>query len=314
VTIARGAVSYEPHTLDSGAEFRVDGARQGFQSQSDALGAQKTRRRSGSFDDHFSHASLFWNSQSPMEKDHITAAFQLELWKVEVPAIRQRVVDNLAHVDSRLARKVAEPLGIAPPDAKAAAGRSGFRSERAKLPLESSPSLSMGNGNGTHIATRRIAVLVAPGVEVGALRALQQALHEADASCRLLAEHAGSVATASGQQLAVDHSFHAQPSVLFDALIVPGGSQSIATLAACGAAMRFLLEAYRHCKPICLVGEAVQLLRSIGIEDAEAAAQIPGLVVGRNEPPARAALAQDFIAALARHRHWGRPGADIATA
>ena len=49
-----------------------------------------------------------------------------------MPAIRQRIVDNLAHVDAKLARKVAEPLGIATPDAKAAAGRAGFRDNRAQ--------------------------------------------------------------------------------------------------------------------------------------------------------------------------------------
>jgi catalase len=36
----------------------------------------KIRRRSPSFDDHFSQATLFWNSQSAAEKDHIVAAFR----------------------------------------------------------------------------------------------------------------------------------------------------------------------------------------------------------------------------------------------
>ena len=121
--VNKGQVAYEPNSLANGSEFRVDGGQQGFQSFAEAIEPPKVRRRSPSFDDHFSQATLFWNSQSPAEKDHIIAAFQFELSKVEVPAIRQRVVDNLAHVDAKLARKVAEPLGIAAPDAKAAAGR-----------------------------------------------------------------------------------------------------------------------------------------------------------------------------------------------
>ena len=95
----KGQVSYEPNSLASGSEFRVDGGQQGFQSFTEAIESPKIRRRSPSFDDHFSQATLFWNSQSPAEKEHIIAAFQFELSKVEVPAIRQRVVDNLAHVD-----------------------------------------------------------------------------------------------------------------------------------------------------------------------------------------------------------------------
>ncbi|HWI82932.1 catalase, partial [Ramlibacter sp.] len=194
MTLHKGQVAYEPNSLASGAEFRVDGGQQGFQSAEEAIDAPKSRRRSTTFDDHFGQASLFWNSQSPIEKDHIVAAFQYELSKVEVPAIRQRVVDNLAHVDSKLARKVAEPLGLVP-DAKAAAGRAGFRDvPAAKLPVETSPALSM-EGNGASIATLRVAVLVAGGVEIGALRVIQQALQDAGASSRIIAANLGSVAT-----------------------------------------------------------------------------------------------------------------------
>src|SRR5687767_3968789 len=200
--INRGRVSYEPNSLTSGAEFRVDGGQQGFQSFTEAIEPPKIRRRSPSFDDHFSQASFFWNSQSPAEKENIIAAFQFELSKVEVPAIRQRMVDNLAHVDAKLARKVAEPLGIAAPDAKAAAGRAGFRDVRAKLALESSPALSMESSlptNGAAIATRKVAVLVSNGVETGALRAIQSALADAGAATKVVAAHLGFVATSSGQ-------------------------------------------------------------------------------------------------------------------
>ena len=300
----KGQVAYEPNSLASGSEFRADGGQQGFQHLPDPLEPPKLRRRSTSFDDHFSQATLFWNSQSPAEKDHIVAAFQYELSKVELPAVRQRVVDNLAHVDAKLARKIADPLGIAAPDAKAASGRSGFRDVRTKLPMEASAALSM-EGNGSGIATRKVAVLVAPGVEIGALRVIQQALQDAGASSRIVAAHLGSVATSSGQQLAVDHTFGTMPSVVFDAVLVPGGASSAQSLAANGDAVHFVLEAYKHCKAICVVGEGLQLLKTLGIA-AESGPAVPGVVLGKNDPPSRAQLAQDFIAAIARHRHWLR--------
>ena len=309
----KGQVAYEPNSLGNGSEFRVDGGQQGFQSFGEALEPPKVRRRSASFDDHFSQATLFWNSQSAAEKDHITAAFQFELSKVEVPAVRQRVVDNLAHVDAKLARKVAEPLGIAAPDAKAAAGRSGFRDVRTRLPLEASAPLSM-EGNGAGIATRKVAVLVAGGVELGALRAIQQALHDAGASTRIVAAHLGAVATSSGQQLAVDCTFANMPSVTFDAVLVPGGSASAQTLAGNGDAVHFVLEAYKHCKAICVIGEGAQLLSTLGIGGGEAGPAVPGVVLGKNDPPGRAQLAQEFIAAIARHRHWLRPNLEAVPA
>lgn len=302
--IARGRVAYEPNTLASGSEFRVDGGEQGFQSYPEETESPKVRRRSPSFDDHFSQATLFWNSQGATEKEHIIAAFQYELSRVETPAVRQRMVDNLAHVDMRLARKVAEPLGIGPPDAKAAAGQAGFREPRGKAPLEAAPSLSM-EGNGAGIQTRRVAIVMAAGAELGAFKVIQQALLDAGATTRVIAAHLGFVASSSGQQVAVDHTFASMPSVMFDAVLVPGGAAAAQALLKDGDAVHFVLEAYRHFKPLCLIGESVEVLRKVGLAP-EGAAAPAGVVLGTNEPTTRLQMAQDFIAAIGKHRHWGR--------
>jgi catalase len=317
MTIARGQVAYEPNTLATGSEYRVDGGQQGFQSVEEEIESPKIRRRSPSFDDHFTQATLFWNSQSACEKDHIVAAFQFELSKVEVPAIRQRVVDNLAHVDAKLARKVAEPLGIAQPDAKAAAGRSGFRDARIKMSVESSAALSMetpavANGNGQSIATRKVAVLLAEGAEVGAMKAIQSALADAGASTKVIAARLGTISTSSGQQVVADHTFTNMPSVMFDAVLIPGGAAAAQALAQNGEALHFVLEAYKHCKPICAIGEGIQLLASLGVEAG--GAMPAGVVAGSNDPPGRPQLAADFIAAIAKHRHWTRANLDAVPA
>jgi catalase len=68
-----------------------------------------------------------------------------------------------------------------------------------------------------------------------------------------------------------------------------------------------VLEAYKHCKAICVIGEGAQLLRTLGEGAGEGGSALPGVVIGKNDPPARSQLAQDFIAAVARHRHWTRP-------
>jgi catalase len=311
--IARGRVAYEPNTLASGSEFRADGGQQGFQSHADPVDATKVRRRHAAMDDHFSQASLFWNSQSPAEKEHIVAAFQYELSKVETPAVRQCMVDNLAHVDARLARKVAEPLGIDAPDARAAAGRPGFRDQRARLGLEASPALSMESSSHA-IHTRRVAVVVAAGVELGAYKAIAQALQDAGARTHVVAAHLGIVASSSGQQLPVDFTFGAMPSVMFDAVLVPGGAASAQALAAHGDALHFVLEAYRHGKPICVIGEGAELLKRAVPALGENGPPPDGVVVGRNDPGTRAQLAQEFIAAMARHRHWLRSNIDAVPA
>jgi catalase len=302
--IARGRVSYEPNTLASGSEFRVDGGEQGFQTFEEALESPKIRRRSPSFDDHFSQATLFWNSQSTCEKEQIICAFQYELTKVETAAIRQRVVDNLAHVDARLARKVAEPLGIGPPDPRSASGQAGFREPKGKAPVDAAPSLSM-EPTGTTIQTRKVAIVMAPGVELGAFKVIQQALLDAGAVTKTVAGQLGVIASSSGQQVAIDHTFQTMPSVMFDAVLVPGGAASAQALRKDGDAVHFVLEAFKHCKPLCLIGESAEILRAVGVglDDAPLPA---GVIVGTNEPTARLQMAQDFIAAIGRHRHWGR--------
>jgi len=317
-TIAKGRVAYEPNKLGSGTEFRVDGGAQGFQSYAEQLEPPKLRRRSPSFDDHFSQAALFWNSQSLPEKDHIVAAFRFELSKVEVPEIRQRMVDNLAHVDLKLATRVAAPLGIKPPDPKAAAGRLGFREHRITSKVEEDPALRMVGRPGGSARTRKVAILVADGVEAAALKRLQQDLLDAGAQCKLVAPHLGTVSTSSGRQLAVDHTFTNMPSVMFDAVLIPGGSESAATLGAMGEAVHFVLEAYKHCKTICAVNDGAQLLSTLGFslgKDPETVSEpTPGVIIADARKVTDGQVSQDLLAAIAQHRHWDRLNVDAIPA
>jgi catalase len=103
----------------------------------------------------------------------------------------------------------------------------------------------------------------------------------------------------------IDHTFQGMPSVMFDAVLVPGGGASTQVLLKDGQAVHFVLEAYRHCKPLCLIGESAEILRSRGFGNGEGDPPA-GVVIGTNEPTTRLQMAQDFIAAIARHRHWTR--------
>jgi len=316
-SVNKGRVAYEPNTLANGSEFRVDGGAQGFQSYPEELEPPKIRRRSPSFDDHFSHATLFWNSQTPAEKDHIVAAFRFELSKVEVPDIRQRMVDNLAHVDAKLAARVAAPLGINAPDAKAAAGRLGFRDYRIAPSVEEDAALSMAKP-AENIKTRKIAILVADGVDLLTFKRLQQDLMDAGAACKLIAPQLGTVTTSSGKQLTVDHTFANMPSVMFDAVLVPGGAASVATLTQMGDAVHFVLETYKHCKTICALNEGVQLLGTLGFALEGHGDQVmeptSGVLLADARQAADGQIAQAFMASIASHRHWDRLNVDAVPA
>jgi catalase len=102
-TINVTRTSYEPNTLGGGCPMQAGQQVGGFVSYPERIEAVKERRRGEKFFDHFSQATLFWNSQSLTEKDHIVQAFQFELGKVDVAAIRERMVGMLQHVDRDLA-------------------------------------------------------------------------------------------------------------------------------------------------------------------------------------------------------------------
>ncbi|RYX91979.1 MAG: catalase [Comamonadaceae bacterium] len=319
-TVNSGRVSYEPNTLGNGSEFRVDGGAQGFQSYPEELESPKVRRRSPSFDDHFSQATLFWNSQTLAEKDHIVAAFRFELSKVETTEIRQRMVDNLAHVDIKLATRVSQQMGINAPDARAAAGRLGFRDYRINSKVDEDAALNMEPRPGAGIQTRKVAVLVADGIEPATIKRIQQDLTDAGALCKIVAPHLGNVSTAGGRTLAVDFTFTNMPSVMFDAVLIPGGEASAQALLQIGDAVHFVLEAYKHCKPICAINEGAKLLGTLGfsLEESRAPETIlsptPGVLLADGRAVGEGQVSQEFIAAIAQHRHWDRLNVDAIPA
>ena len=85
--IARGRVAYEPNSLGGGCPFQagVDG----FRSFPQPIADDKVRGKPEKFADHYTQATLFWNSQSAIEKAHIIRGFRFELTKVQVPAVRE---------------------------------------------------------------------------------------------------------------------------------------------------------------------------------------------------------------------------------
>ncbi len=311
-------VAYEPNTLATGAEFRVDGAAQGFHSAPESLASLKSRQHNEAFNDHFSQATLFWKSQSQPEKDHIVAAFRFELSNVKTKEIRQRAVDNLAHVDMKLATRVAAQLGIDLPDPAAAAGRLGYRQHQLQSmesPLQEAPSLSMVGRYRPDISTRKVAVLAANGMDMISVRRVMQELTDAGVQCKVVAPQLGHIGTASGRTVAVDFSFSNTWSVMFDAVLLPGGVASADELCRLGSAVHFVLEAYKHCKPICAINDGVQLLGSLGFsmsQEKGTAVMVPtpGVVIADSQRTIEGEISQAFIDAMLSHRHWDRINLD----
>src|SRR5580698_5134334 len=95
MSLQQGRVNYSPNSLSQDAPRADPGP--GLSSFSEAMAGEKARIRAESFADHFSQARQFFYSQTEPEQNHIVSAFIFELSKVERPAIRERMVGQLAN-------------------------------------------------------------------------------------------------------------------------------------------------------------------------------------------------------------------------
>jgi len=298
--INRGRVAYEPNSLAGGCPAQA-GIGKGFTSFPEPVREEKVRGNPEKFADHYSQATLFYNSQSPIEQAHIIRAFRFELTRVQTPAIRARVVSQLLNVDARLAQAVAEGLGIELPQPQPLA-----TSRLVKSEVQSSKALSLlaRPGNGT-IRTRRVAILVAPGTDVPPLLALHRQLLDLGAVPRFVSSRLGRIGTGKGEGIDVEVTIEAAPSVLWDGLVIPDGASKAEGLASDGQALEFVKDQYRHCKTILAIGTGADLLK---------AAQIPAELVDGKPDPGLLRLSggkieevgRAFAAALALHRHFIR--------
>jgi catalase len=293
--IARGRVAYEPNSLGGGCPFQA-GAK-GFVSFPKAVAEDndpidKVRGKPERFAEHYNQATLFYESQTPVEQAHIVGGFRFELSKVTVPAIRRRMVSSLRNVSDDLARRVAEGLGIDLPEPMPRAAIKRIKPEVSKSPPLSLQALP-GDGG---IATRKIAVLVAEGTASAGLTALIRKLSDEGAVVRLLGVRLGAIEATDGEDLEIDATLENSPSVLFDALVIPDGDAAASALRADGQTIEFIQNQFRHGKTILAVGAGRTLISAAGIK---ALKRDPGLILSDSGD----IDAEAFIKAVARHRH-----------
>ncbi len=298
-SINRGRVAYEPNSLAGGCPFQAGAA--GFKSFPEPVAEDKVRGKPERFAEHYNQATLFYRSQSPVEQAHIRRGFRFELTKVQVPAVRERVVAMLANVDTELAESLAEELGMDMPKPLPRALKNPPKPEVA---ISKALSLFARPGDG-RIRTRRIAIFVADGVDGEAARALHEGLAKEGAVPRFIGARLGRVTADDGEEIEVGATFETMPSVLFDAVAVPGGKEGIEALSNVGHAAEFLKDQYRHAKPMLALGAASDLFEAAGVPGALPSGKPdPGLLI---EPEASADdVLPTFIKAIARHRHHER--------
>ncbi len=82
--------------------------------------------------------------------------------------------------------------------------------------------------------------------------------------------------------------------MLFDGVVVPDGKDAARELSQLGQVREFLMDQYRHCKPILMLGAGSEVIKAAGVPRATTRTGR-----GFRDLPA-------FVDALRKHRNWAR--------
>ncbi|WP_336975935.1 catalase HPII [Acinetobacter pittii] len=288
-TIHKGQAAYQPNSIDNDwpAETPPAASNGGFESYPENISGHKLRQRSETFSDHFSQPRLYYKSLAPHEQKHVVDAYTFELSKVQRKHIRERQVQQiLANIDLDLARQVGANLGIEVPD---------LTLDYKKTAVEKSAKLSFLAFPPEDIQGRKVAVLIHNLVKSDELEVMKNWAIKEGVTLHLLApslapvkDHQDKIITADGMQMA-------EPSIAYDAVIIPDGDNLNAVMQD-GVTRHYLLEAYKHLKPIAFLGDKSDLLEPLGLVADE------GTLVEDEFQQ----IAEKFKNLIMAHRVWSR--------
>lgn len=280
-TINIGKSSYHNNSIANNTPSPASVEEGGYEHYQEKVEGRKIQARSESFKDHFSQATMFWNSMSDVEKQHIQDAFSFELGMVNNKHIRQQVVDMIAHIHLGLAQKVADNVGVQQP----LTGGSDVS--------KSSPALSQMNTI-YQPDTLKIAVVLDEGFNDLEVETVIQGLKEHQTYPTVISSKLGRIKGKNGMELEATATFDTGDPVLFDALYVVGGKNSSKDFTKKTSYM--VQETFKHFKPIGATGKGINILRENGITEE------PGVITGDQVGN----FITTFIDAVAAQRHWNR--------
>lgn len=301
MTIDQGPVSYFPNSIQNNTPKPVPACEGGYEHYAEKVEGAKVRQRSESFADHFTQATLFWNSMSDIEKQHIIDAFHFEVGSVMDKQIKQKVVDMFNNVDGNLAIQIASGVGATPPQTPGPTGST-----------TTSPAVSQAN-TVKDARTRKIAILADNGFNYEEISQVMDALNKAAVHSEIVSKNLGMITSTDGKQLEVGKNFVTTGSIKYDGIYIVGGKQSVDTLTMQGDALHFVNEAFKHAKTLGASNEGVDLLMASSVKNTMTVApdtkcQVTnnlGVVTVQNATDMND-FSNEFISALAQHRHWNR--------
>jgi catalase len=278
--IHTGVAPYHPNSIDGDAPQLAAKKHGGYVQTPRVIEGTAVRAQPASFYDHFSQATMFYRSLSPIEQTRVVEAFTFELGKVYEQSIKERELQVLANVDTDLCEQVAAGLGLSAPKGKPAED------------VTVSPALAQMLAEPGRIDGRKIGIIADADSDLAGVSKLVKATAALGVTALVIAP-VGGVLKAGRRTVTVDRTLATAQSIEFDALVVAGGTTPTGD-----TKLVLLQEAFRHCKAIAAWGDGGAVLKSARISSRD-----PGVEVAKQVDKAFTA---NLAAALGLHRAWDR--------
>ncbi|WP_100011153.1 catalase [Lentibacillus sediminis] len=276
-------VNYHKNSLANNTPYTVPPEDGGYETYPKYEEGHVIRARSESFKDYYTQPRIFWNSMTPIEKQHTIQGFSYQLGKVESEFVRQQNVNNLVKVDKEMACIIADNIGV-------------DRPEGSNVPVSTSyPSLSQYKNNPNYAYTQKVGVLVGDGFNSNEVTNVLNYLQQRGVIIVIISEKLGRVTGSDGTKLKVDATFLTQSPYLVDSLYVVGGSSKNQNKFKQDVS-EYVRVAYTHYKPIGIAESGEPYINKSNKNN------YAGVVFADNNPD----FAENFVEAIAQMRFWDR--------
>jgi len=275
-------VNYHENSLANNTPYTTPPEQGGYAHYPQKVEGHVIRGRSESFNDFFSQPRIFWNSLTPIEKQHTIEGLSYQLGKVKSESVRQQNVNLLVNVDKEMASIVADNIGVERPSG-------------TNVPVSTSyASLSQAN-TPRYAYSLKVGVLIGDGFNSNEVTNVLNFLQKNGVFIVIVSEKLGTVTGSDGTKLKVDETFITTSPYLLDSLYIVGGS-STNQVKFNQDVVNFLNVAYTHYKPIGVATSAQTFIQPSGKSN------LAGVVFAANNQN----FGNEFINAIAQQRFWTR--------
>ena len=274
-------VNYHLNSLANNTPHETPPEEGGYEHYPKRVDGHTIRGRSESFNDYFSQTRIFWNSLSPIEKQHTTEEFTYQLGKVVSESVRQQNVDLLVNVDKELATVVADNIGVNPPSGSHVAVSTSY------------PSLSQVNTH-KNAYTQKVGVLIGNGFNDQEVKNALDVFKKNGIFTTIISQKLGTVTGANGTTLKVQQTFLTSSPYLLDSLYIVGGNDQDQNFSM--NMSKYVNVAYTHFKPIGVATTGQSYITTAPNNN------LAGVVFAANNTN----FENDFVTAIAQQRFWDR--------